>query len=602
MLKDYSGRDYQECFAQELFEQQAELRPNSVAIAFRDQRLTYRELNFYANQLANRLYRVGLRPDALVGVFFRSCPESIAAVLAVLKSGGAFVPLDPTLPGARLETIIRNSCLRMILTSADLEPALPQGLTDILCVESPGLTADGDGSSAHLDQESTSESAACVIYTSGSTGLPKGVVRTHRGIVSRLAWTQTQSDDVFCHNMSLTTGFSQERIFVPLMCGLPLVVISEEDYKDADRFAGAVEDYGITQITTVPGFLRQILDLGSLRLSSQFRCVRSVAVGGAELSADLVARFQSVLPQTTLINAYGSSETGSVIRGAMSQIHVSEGVTIGRPVANAEVHILGDDMSPLVPGAPGELYIGGPSLAREYLNQPELTAERFLVNPCWRGHRLYRSGDRGRYLPNGEIELLGRVDRQVKVRGFRVELEEVENQLQQHESVQEAFVKAMQTSDRDNKLVAYLQSRPGVRPSITTLRRHLRQFLPEYMTPSTCVWLEQLPRTLNGKIDSNALPLPSPARPALDSPYEPPRNSQEAAIVALWESVLEVKGLGIHDDFLELGGDSLSATQVMAPMAALGIQVTLQILLERGTIASLVSRDSADLRSAGSFK
>jgi amino acid adenylation domain-containing protein len=473
------------------------------------------------------------------------------------------------------------------LTSSVLMNLLPATSAKVLCVDDGALAAPYK-KSGNMGNKPTPESPACLIFTSGSTGLPKCVVRSQRGIVSRLAWANPAKDDIFCHNMSLATGFSQERLLIPLMSGVPLAVISEEDFKDAGKFVESIEALKVTQVTIVPMFLRQVLDLGRDRVADQLRHLRSLAVGSAELTSDLIGRFLDILPGVNLVNAYGSTETGSVIRGCMSYRHISEGATMGRPVSNAVVYVLDEALNRLPVGSVGELCVGGPPLALGYLRDPELTNRRFLGNP-YRDESgadvLYRTGDRCRFLQNGEVEFLGRNDRQVKVRGYRVELGEVESHLQRHGAIQRVIV----TMAATDKLVAYLEPKAlSDKPTVTTLREYLSEKLPSYMIPSTFIWLEQMPLTLNGKVDTTLLPSSPIGRPLLDSPYEPARTPLEASVVALWERALEKHGLGIHDDFLALGGDSLTATEVIAGMAELGVNITLKLLFERGTIASLL--------------
>ncbi len=549
---------YPDKCAHVLFEEHAAMSPDLPALIFESRRICYRELNLLANRFARRLQTLGVERDSRVGISLVSSPEAVAALLAVFKVGGAFVPLDPGEAPARLAYVIENARLRTVVTS------------DTFCINLPSGDCENPSASVTLDD------AACVLYTSGSTGRPKGVVRTHRGIVSRLAWTVACSDDIFLHNMPLGAGASEERLFLPLMQGLPLVMMPEEHFNDMNRLAVVVEGTGVTNLTLAPVSLRRLLDLGP-RTVQRLRNLRTLAVGGGELSGDLIERFRSALPGTQLINAYGSTESGSVVRGGPS--------TIGRPVTNVKVLILDQDMQTVANGEVGELYIGAPSIAREYLFQPELTAERFVTIHA---ERLYRTGDLGRYLPNGEIEFHGRTDRQVKIRGFRVELREVEVALEKHPEIREAAVVRAQKSEPDARLIAYFATKTGAGVTIGQVRAHLQQLLPDHMIPALFVQLPHLPRTHGNKVDMQSLPTPDATRPLLDVAYEAPRNATEEAIAGIWESVLEMKGIGVRDNFVELGGDSLGAARVSVEIIErFDVEIPPDFLFDPGTVAAV---------------
>jgi amino acid adenylation domain-containing protein len=522
-----------------------------------------------------------------VGVFLGSSPEAVIALLAIFKAGGAFVPLDPAEPQARIQYMISHARVSVVVTAAELQTALPKDhIAAVEVVRSGGArSADDQSESAARDIDG----AACVLYTSGSSGFPKGVVRTHRGIVSRLAWAPTGAGEVYCQHMPLGAGFSQERLFLPLMAGLPLVMTAEGS-NDIEQIVSMCEAHSVTNMTLVPASLRRMMDLGP-SLRTRLRTVRTVQSGGAALTWDLVQSFWSLLPHATLINAYGSTEAGSVLRGPITGGSSSEPLTIGRPVANCRIWILDEALQPVPTGQEGELVIAAPSLAREYLCDPQRTAEKFVQDPCVTAGagRLYRSGDRARMLANGEIQFLGRRDRQVKVRGYAVELAEVEAALERHDDIREAAVTAHATGS-DHRLRAYVATRSAQPLSVSELRRHLQTSLPDYMIPHDYMVVAQLPRTAGGKVDVTALPAPHASRPILDSVHQPPRDSLESALVEVWEAALEIRGIGIYDDFLELGGDSLSAARVVLDvMERFEIELSLDALLERGTIAAIVA-------------
>lgn len=549
---------YPDKCAHVLFEEWAARAPDLPALIFEGKRTSYCELNLLANRFARRLQTLGIERDSRVGIYLTSSPEAVATLLAVLKVGAAFVPLDPGEPPARLAYVIENAQLRTVVTA------------DTLCIDPASGDCENPSASVTLD------AAACVLYTSGSTGRPKGVVRTHRGIVSRLAWTAACSDDVFLHNMPLGAGFSEERLFLPLMQGLPLVMMLEKEFNDMSRLAAVVEETGVTNLTIAPVSLRRLLDLGP-RTVQRLRNLRTLAVGGGELSGDLIDGFGSALPGTQLINAYGSTEAGSVIRGGPW--------TIGRPVANAKVLILDRDMQMVADGEVGEMYIGAPSLAREYLFQPELTAQRFVTRNA---ERLYRTGDLARYLPNGELEFHGRTDRQVKIRGFRVELREVEVALEKHPEIREAAVVRIHNSEPEARLIAYFATASGTGVTIGQIRAHLQQLLPDHMIPPLFVQLRDLPRTHGNKVDMQSLPAPEATRPLLDVAYEAPRNATEEAIAGIWERVLEMRGIGVRDNFVELGGDSLGAARVSVEIIErFDVEVPPDFLFDPGTVAAV---------------
>lgn len=560
MIGNCSKRTYPSKCAHELFLEQAVQKPNAAAMICRDRQWTFGETNQLASDVAWRLQDLCFGGEKRVGIYLDHSPETVIAVLGALKAGAAFVPIDPREAPARLNRILDDSGVVAIVTSARYEKSLPDTKAEVLRIELTwsGNTPSRPGDGLHGVEL---DNAACIIYTSGSTGWPKGVVRSHRGIVSRLAWARPKLDDVQCFNMSLSYGFSQERLLVQLMCGLPLVITG--DTQVSDSFVSDLEAGQVTDLTLSPGALRQLLSLGQQKLS-HLEKLRTVAVGSAVLSFNVVQEFRRTLPRTKLINAYGATETGSVIRGEVPETWHSDIVPIGRPVSNVGVWVVDDSGDPVDDGVAGEIYLAAPSLARGYLNHPKLTAERFIPNsfdPSF-GERLYRTGDRGR-IREGQIEFLGRADRQVKIRGFRIELGEVEVALAQHELVREAIVVSAETNG-DRHLVAYVAPKPETGSSEQVLRGYLLERLPEYMVPALFVWLSQLPRSLNGKVDVGSLPAPEPSRPETGCVYVAPRNAVESEVAEIWADVLGLDRVGMDDNFLDLGGDSLLATQVIS--------------------------------------
>ncbi len=557
MVPTIGAKESPAACAHQLFEDCAVRAPDATALIHRGQRISFGDLDRRANELAQRLISAGVGVETLVGLYAAASPEAIVGILGVLKAGGAFVPLDPAYPEERLDYILQDCRVELILVSCDSNSRFSGRPVSVLALDD----ASAQGASRPFGRCAVGpENAACVIYTSGSTGRPKGVVRVHRGIVSRLAWASLHADDVCCHNMSLSTGFSQERLFLPLMSGLPLVILPEETARNVEEMIETLEESCVTHLTLVPGSLEQLLSLGT-RLSGRLPKLRTLAVGSAPVPSELVRRFASAFPNVKLVNAYGTTESGSAIRGLLTE--ESTPGTVGYPVPGVRAHVLDEEAQPVQPGATGELYISGPCLARGYLFQPELTAERFVANPFQdaAGDRMYRTGDRARIGAGGEIVLMGRLDRQVKVRGYRVELAEVEDVLREHEQVREAYV-ALQDYAPAARLVAYVALESGATPRVSELRTYLRGRLPDYMVPAVFIVMERLPRALNGKVDSSALPQPDQRRPDLDSPYRAPAYAAERILLEIWEELLGVEGIGIHDNFMDLGGDSIVAAQI----------------------------------------
>jgi len=571
--------------AHDLISAHASKQPDHVALIQGNYRWSHGELEERSNNAAAALLGLGLTAGSLVGMHADSSMETIAALLGVLKAGCGFVPLDPSWPRDRVGALISDSNLGIVLASDRLRERIS---TNIRSLSIESLTEDKATETPRDDPATVQSNVSCVLYTSGSSGQPKGVVREHRNIVSRLEWSDLEPNDVCCHNMSFSYGFSQERLMVPLMKGIPLVVLSGQAHKDAGMFARAVGEFGITNVTVVPAFLEQLVRLEASQ-RSQLKSLRKVAVGSAPLSASLVQSVREVLPDVILINAYGGTEAGSAARGVV--MNGEAVVSIGRPVANAEIYIIDEHLCQVPGGEVGELCVSGPGIAREYWKRPELTSERFIHNPFGTSGapKLYRTGDFGRYLPDGRIELTGRADRQVKIRGYRVEFGEVESALERHTDVREVVV-VSQPLGADNRLIAYISLREDSPRNVTSLREHLRECVPDHMLPSAYVFVTALPRTAIGKVDINALPAPGAERPELGNPYVAPRNPFEDGIASIWAEVLEVDLVGIHDHFLDLGGDSLLAVRIAAAIETqLRRELRSESVFEQPTVAELAA-------------
>jgi amino acid adenylation domain-containing protein len=592
----------------ELFAAQALRRPDVVAVTCDGRHLTYRELYRRSNQLARRLRRLGAGPEVPVAVGLERSLELVVGVVGVLASGAAYLPLAPSFPRARLALVLAETGAPVLITGERRLHALPPDLAsrgvEVLCLDSAGQELAGE-SDARVEAGSSPDNLAYVMYTSGSTGEPKGVGVTHRA-VARLVFDDTSAcsdpEEVWLHLAPLAFDASTLEIWGPLTAGARLVLFAPP-LPDLPEVGATVERQGVTSMLLTTSLFHRLAE-GDL---TAFRGLRRLLVGGEALSAPHALRATRELADIALWNCYGPTE-GTVI-ATCQQVRSGDqapghggSVSIGRPIANGRVH-LRDRRGLAVPiGVPGELSIGGDGLARGYFGRPELTAERFVPDPGATGRqepgaRLYRTGDLARCLPGGTLEFLGRIDQQVKLRGFRIEPREIEAALEQHPAVREAAVVAQQwpAGSRDCRLVAYVVARPGRALATAELRGHLRARLPEYMVPAAFVSLPVLPLTTAGKLDRRALPEPETRR---EGGIVAPRTPLEEVLATIWCDLLGVTGLGVDDDFFDAGGHSLLATQVMSRLrAAVGIELGLQALFASPTVAGLARQVEA-LRGA----
>ena len=578
-------RDYpKDVRLHELIEAQVQRTPDAVAVVFEDQRLTYREVNRRANQLAHRLRKLGVGPDAIVGIFAERSLEMIIGLVATLKAGGAYLPLDPNYPAERLAFILGDAQPAVVLVQSRLRSLLPQQVAKAVILEDD-FAAESDANPVDITNP---ENLAYVIYTSGSTGRPKGVMNTHRGICNWLLWLretcQLTPDDRMLHKTPFTFDASLGEIFLSLVAGSQLVVARPGLHGDSRYLTKTICEKSITAIGFVPSTLSAFLeDQNVARCSS----VRLVICGGESLAVELQERLFAVLPDAELHNLYGPTEAAVAVthwqcqRGSGGRI-----VPIGRPVANTQIYILDRAMQPVPKGVGGELHIGGVQVARGYLARPELTAKAFVPSPYGEG-KLYKTGDLARYREDGAIEFLGRVDEQVKLRGQRIELGEIEAVLKKHEAVRDCVV-AMREEGREahQRLVAYVVA-SGLSPG--ELRQHAQKMLPDYMVPSAVVFLQELPLTASGKLDLRALPTPTIVHG--EKGPAPPRNALETQLVSIWEKVLGIQPIGITDNFFQIGGNSLLAVRIFAEVErTLGKRLPLAALFEMPTVETLAPR------------
>ncbi|HKH45554.1 MAG TPA: amino acid adenylation domain-containing protein, partial [Thermoanaerobaculia bacterium] len=586
-----------EVWIQEMFEERAAAAPDAVAVVFESTFVSYGALSRRSNHLAQRLVSLGVGPDVAVGVCAERSPALMIALLAVLKAGGAYLPLDPDYPQDRLAFMLDDARASVLLAQESLLHCLPPRQAPVLLLDAlPGEAAGApvrpvDG--AHL---------AYVLYTSGSTGRPKGVMVPHVGIRNRLLWMQeayrlTAGDRVL-QKTPFSFDVSVWELFWPLLAGARLVLARPGGHRDSVYLADLIADQGGTVIHFVPSMLRVFVEEPR---AAGCHSLRAVVCSGEALPPDLRDRALALLPGAGLYNLYGPTEASVDItawtcdRAAAGRI-----VPIGRPIANSSVHVLDAQFRPQPVGVPGELCLGGVQLARGYLSRPDLTAERFVPDPCDAkgqrpGARLYRTGDLARWLPDGAVEFLGRLDHQVKVRGFRIELGEIEAVLLQHPAIHEAVVVAHREGE-DTRLAAYFVAAGELQ--VRTLREHLAAHLPAFMVPSWLIALPYLPLSSNGKLDRKALP--APGRTALP-PAErvAPRNGIEEVVASIWSSVLGVGQVGVKDDFFVLGGHSLAAGRVVSQLREIfAVEVPLRRFFEAPTVEGIAGEVSG-LVSAG---
>jgi amino acid adenylation domain-containing protein/thioester reductase-like protein len=573
----------------EIVEAQVERTPDAVALVFEGQHLTYSDLNWRANRLAHQLQALGVGPEVCVGVCMERSLELVIALLGVLKAGGAYLPLDPISPRERLEYMLGNAQAPVLLTQERLLSAVPAEPARVICVDAMP-TAGDDTDQANPSSGAGPKHLAYVIYTSGSTGQPKGVMNTHEGIRNRLLWMQeayglTPADRVL-QKTPFTFDVSVWEFFWPLMIGACLVITRPGGHKDSAYLVRLLAEQQITTTHFVPSMLQAFLREEGLE---SLQGLRRVFCSGEALPVELQERFFARL-SAELHNLYGPTEAAVDVTFWACRRHDSRPIVpIGRPIANTQIYIL-DSHRQLVPiGVPGELYIGGVGLARGYLNRPDLTAETFVPHPFGApGSRLYRTGDRARFLPDGEIEFLGRIDHQVKIQGVRIEPAEIETALRRHPAVREVLVVQREDTPGDRRLVAYLVADESPAPTPSELRGVLRQTLPDYLIPSAFVCLEAFPLSASGKVDRRALPAPDRSRPELERDFVAPRTELETALAGIWSDVLGIEHVGVHDDFFELGGHSLLAIQLLFRVRdAFAVDVSLPTLLQHPTVGEL---------------
>jgi amino acid adenylation domain-containing protein/thioester reductase-like protein len=567
-----------------LFEAQAERTPGAVALTFRGGRTTYRELDERANRLARRLRRLGVGPETRVAVCVERSPEMVAALLGVLKAGGACLPLDPSYPAGRLALILEDSGAAVLVAGGRPGAAPPPGGARVVCLDRDRAAIAGEGAE-RVDGGATADNLAYVVYTSGSTGTPKGVMVPHRGLCNVVA-AKVRAYGVGPESRVLqfvALGFdvAAAEIFTALTSGARLCLGTAAELLPGPGLVRLLREEAVTTVMMPPSALAALPD-------AELPALACIVVGGEGCPAETVARWA---PGRRFVNTYGPTEA-SICNTMFECAADGSPPPIGRPIAGVRVHLLDGELAPVPDGAPGELYVGGVGVARGYLLRPDLTAERFVPDPFAGGARLYRTGDRVRLRPDGELEFVGRVDEQVKVRGVRVEPGEVEAVLGRHPAVCEGVVVAREDAASGvpggKRLVAYVVPRPGAECAPAGLRAFLRGLLPEPMVPRDFVVLAELPRTPNGKTDRRALPAPDADGPGEDAGFVAPRGPVEERLAGIWAGVLERERVGRADGFFDLGGHSLLVARLLRRVGeAFGVEPQPERFLEAPTVSAL---------------
>lgn len=585
---------YEERCVQRMFEVQAERTPGVTAICFGDETLTYGELNACANFWAHRLLEVGIAPDDCAGICVERSIEMIVAVLAVLKAGAAYVPLDPNYPRERLAFMIADARIPVLLTQKRFADTLPSSDARVLTLDTD---AKDDGTLAENPATgATPDNLAYVVYTSGSTGRPKGVAMTHRSLSNMVEWqierSAIPSGARTLQFASLSFDVSFQEIFSTLCAGGTLILITDEQKRDAELLWQLLRTAEVNRLF-VPFVVLQHLAERAREIVKLPSSLREIITAGEQpyVTPQIIQLFTRL--DCSLYNQYGPSETHVVtelkLMGASNTWPSRP--PAGRPIRNVSIQLV-DDYGQLVPvGVPGEIFVGGIALARGYLHRPDLTAERFCANPDGdqqAGWRLYRTGDRARYLPDGNIEFLGRLDDQLKIRGFRIEPGEIEMTLSRHAAVRNAAVVMRQSGAGEQRLVAYVQLNSAESVTAHELRAHLSTSLPDHMLPSAFVFLDSLPLTPSGKLNRSALPEPKDFVTAGGAAYVAPRTPVEELLVKIWQELLGLERVGVYDDFFELGGHSLLATRVISRIRdELPTELPVRRLFETPTIEGL---------------
>ncbi|MCT7951981.1 non-ribosomal peptide synthetase [Ancylothrix sp. C2] len=603
------------CCIHEVIERQAKLTPDAVAVVFKDEKLTYRQLDEKANQLANYLRLLGVGPDVIVGVCIERCLEMTIGFLGILKAGGAYLPLDPSYPAERLAWMLEDAKAPIVLSSGKLLKILPICEAKILCLDEDWEMMEGQRKEKPVCQTSP-QNLAYVIYTSGSTGKPKGVLIDHQGVVNHgLAMAKLfklMPADRVLQFSSISFDIATEEMFPTWFTGATLVLRSEECLSSTQSFCEFIEEKAISVLNLPTAFWHEWTD-GLYGLQQVLPVqLRLVIVGGEKAAVTSYAVWRKLAGSENIrwINAYGPTETTVTATYYEPGSEIPEKLPIGRPIDNVLIYLLDEKMRPVPMGEVGEIYIGGAGVARGYLNRPEITAECFipnvfltspeilsegnnfetnwLQNNNFSGGYLYKTGDLARYLPDKNLEYIGRKDHQVKIRGFRIELGEIETILNKHPHIQQSIVTVCEDKPGEKRLIGYIVGRPESKVTAQQMRVYLNEKLPSYMVPGAFVLLEKLPMLPNGKIDRRNLPIPEIKITAENENFVAPRTPTEEVIAGIFAELLGISQLSIEENFFELGIHSLLAIQFISRLRdCLGVEISIQQLFHNPTVAEL---------------
>ena len=575
-----------------LFAEQVQKTPDNIAVIYKQENLTYQQLNNRANQLAHYLKSLGVKPETRVGICVERSPEMVIGILAILKAGGAYVPLDPAYPTERLTFMLEDVQTSILLTQTHLQNRLPINQEIVVNLDTDAEII-AQYPADNLPSEVTPENLAYIIYTSGSTGTPKGTEVPHRsfmGFMFGVDYIHLDESQSWLQHSSISWDGLTLEMWTPLLYGGRCVLYPEK-IPTAEKLTQLIQEQKVSTLWLTSALFNLMIDT----IPQGLLGIKQLLIGGESLSINHVRRALELLPKTKIINGYGPSECTvftccyPIPQQLAENVH---SIPIGKPIGDRTVYILDTHLHRVPIGVPGELYVGGASVAKGYLNQPILTSEKFISNPFIAGDTLYKTGDLVRRLPDGNIEFIGRIDTQVKLRGFRIELAEIEEVLIQHRDIQQVVVIAREDEPGNKLLVAYLVAQNNV-PTPSTLRNFLKSKLPDYMIPAAFVFLENLPLTANGKINRRALPVPDTSQRNLEVDFVLPSTDTEQELADIWTEVLKLKQVGINDNFFELGGHSLLATQVISRLREVfSLDFPLRYLFENPTIAELAQKVS----------